>query len=420
MLLFVVACAVGCSGATGVDFQDVNFGPHRMILQGPSTGGFGNDGIRNQLAINAATRAVQGAAIANSPASIRLATRASSNSAQTAAYLDTTQFIDAQTTSYGRKLLAMNATNTTALLKENNATLFETLLKGAGLWSVATNPNLVATFLVPTDQAVKRYAAKLGLAPAQLSEYPALLKAITRYHIVLGAKLTNGKQLKVGRTNGITADPRWNVTIIKAANGSVTVRDVQGNIARVTKADIDDGNIVIHTVDSVLRSGDVFISAYDALTFYNVLSTLKGLVDKAGLKNMTMNPQMNATIFAPINSSFKGAPTLDNATLTNVLKYHILPGARTIPSDFVSAKSVQTLYKGHTLSVKYELVVKKLTGIYSSFRALGYAYVVPEAGSKSKRVLVIKPNIFAGLSIIHGINGLLLPNMNATKMAKEG
>lgn len=204
-------------------------------------------------------------------------------------------------------------------------------------------------------QAVAAFAAKLGLAPAELAKYPALLKAIARHHIILGAKITNAKQLKAGRTNGITADPLWNVTIIKAANGSVTVRDVQGTMGRVTKADIDAGKSVLHTIDTVLLSGDVFINAYAALSFFPVVSTLKSLVDKAGLKQTFTNPKWNATLFAPINSAFTGAPTLDNAALTNVLKYHVVPGARTIPMDWVSGKSVETLYKGHSLSVKYEM-----------------------------------------------------------------
>lgn len=202
-------------------------------------------------------------------------------------------------------------------------------------------------------QASRTFAAKLGLTPAQLARFPGLLQAITRYHIILGAKVTNATQLKVGSTTELTADPVWNVTIIKAANGSVSVRDVQGNVGRITKPDVAAGKIVIRTVDTVLLSGDVFLSAYNALSFYQSVSTLKGLVDRAGLKQTLSNPRLNATMFAPINRALNAS--LGTANLTNVLKYHLVPGARTIPSDWVSGKPVETLYKGHTLSVAYRM-----------------------------------------------------------------
>eukprot|EP00877_Chromochloris_zofingiensis_P008425 jgi/Chrzof1/3836/Cz13g10170.t1 len=373
-------------------------GTRRNILQFGGAG-IGGAGVRDQLSIDAASQAVQAAAAANTPFTTELATNIASNSAQDAAFSNNREFLAAQGTSFfGRKLLA-NATNTSALLKEHHASMFEMLLKGAGIWLAATNLNLMQPSLFLLIRwAVKTYATKLGLTAPQLAGYPALLKAIARYHIILGAKLSSAKQLKVGRSNGITADPMWNLTIIKAANGSVTVKDVQGNVGRVTKADIDAGKSVIHIVDAVLLSGDVFINAHDAMSFFPVLSTVKGLVAKASLKQMSLKPNMNETRFAPINSAFKGAPTLDNATLTNVLKYHLVPGTRTIPLDWVFGKSVETLYKGHTLSVKFEIVNKKPTmAVYRQYNAMDYAYVVPEAGSKSKQAQVIKPNIFAGL-----------------------
>eukprot|EP00877_Chromochloris_zofingiensis_P008423 jgi/Chrzof1/3834/Cz13g10150.t1 len=353
VLLVVVACTVACS-ANSVGFEGVNLGPRRSLLQ-PRGEDNGDAGIRNQLSIDQASAAVQAAAVANTPGTTQLAAGFASNSAQNAAFLSQSQFINSIGRPFGRKLLVNNATTITAELRKHNAAMFETLLRAAGLASPVNNPNLVATFFTPSDAAIKAYAAKLGLTVAQLAGYPALLKAIARYHIILGAKLSSAKQLKVGRTNGITADPIWNLTLIKAPNGNVSIRDTQGNIAKVTKVDIDAGKSVIHNVDAVLLSGDVFINAHEVLKFFPVLSTVKDLIGKAGLRQMTMKPQMNYTMFAPINSAFKGAPTLDNATLANVLKYHTVPGIRTIPLDWVSGKSVETMYKGHTLSVKFEM-----------------------------------------------------------------
>jgi hypothetical protein len=54
---------------------------------------------------------------------------------------------------------------------------------------------------------------------------------------------------------GATADPRDPVYMIKNKDGSLEVEDMQGNRAKVLKADLDAGKSVVYVIDRVLLNG---------------------------------------------------------------------------------------------------------------------------------------------------------------------
>jgi hypothetical protein len=54
---------------------------------------------------------------------------------------------------------------------------------------------------------------------------------------------------------GATADPRDPVYMIKNKDGSLEVEDMQGNRAKVLRADLDAGKSVVHVIDRVLLNG---------------------------------------------------------------------------------------------------------------------------------------------------------------------
>jgi uncharacterized surface protein with fasciclin (FAS1) repeats len=101
----------------------------------------------------------------------------------------------------------------------------------------------------------------------------------------------------------------------------------------------------------------VFVSPTAALKFYDKrFSTLAAAATKAGLVGVLTAPGFSGTVLAPSNRAFAKVPTaltMPTAQLKDVLTYHVLPKARTLPQGFTSGKSYPTLLKGQT--VKYTL-----------------------------------------------------------------
>jgi uncharacterized surface protein with fasciclin (FAS1) repeats len=104
-------------------------------------------------------------------------------------------------------------------------------------------------------------------------------------------------------------------------------------------------------------AGTVFVSPAAALKFYSKqFSTLAAAILKAGLMKTLTAPGFSGTILAPSNRAFAAAPqvsAMPAAQLKDVLTYHVLPKARTIPQGFTSGRSYVTALKGQT--VKYSL-----------------------------------------------------------------
>jgi uncharacterized surface protein with fasciclin (FAS1) repeats len=99
------------------------------------------------------------------------------------------------------------------------------------------------------------------------------------------------------------------------------------------------------------------VSPAAAFKFYEKrFSTLTAVATKAGLLGTLTNLGFSGTILAPSNRAFAKMPkamSLPTAQLKDVLTYHVLPKARTIPRGFTSGRSYVTLLKGQT--VKYTL-----------------------------------------------------------------
>jgi uncharacterized surface protein with fasciclin (FAS1) repeats len=101
-------------------------------------------------------------------------------------------------------------------------------------------------------------------------------------------------------------------------------------------------------------AGTVFVSPAAALKFYERrFSSLAAAVTKAGLLGSLTGTGFSGTILAPSNRAFARAGAVPAAQLKDVLTYHVLPKARTVPQGFTSGRSYVTLLKGQ--SVKYTL-----------------------------------------------------------------
>ena len=124
---------------------------------------------------------------------------------------------------------------------------FTTLLaaaKAAGLVDALKGPGPLTVF-APTDKAFATLIRRLRTTPEKLLSDPTRLASILKYHVVAGEVFS--PQLKVGR-NVVTTLNGNKIVVRKYRNGTVTVNGT----ARVTTANVDASNGVIHVINRVL------------------------------------------------------------------------------------------------------------------------------------------------------------------------
>lgn len=203
----------------------------------------------------------------------------------------------------------------------------------------------------------------------------AILTKVLTFHVVPG-RLTSS-QLQNGQTLTTVEGTTLPVTV---ANGVVTVGG-----ARVTTANIEASNGVVHLIDGVmLGSLDIvdnaivrgFSSLVGAVTAANLVAPLRG---------------GNLTVFAPTNAAFAaipgGAPS-DPAVLAQVLQLHVV-GTRALSTDLTNGQVLPTLLTGSSLTV----------GLTGGVRITG-----PRNFAQ-----VVTPNVIAKNGVIHVIDTVLLP-----------
>ena len=203
----------------------------------------------------------------------------------------------------------------------------------------------------------------------------AILSKLLTFHVVPG-RIT-ASQLQNGQTLTTVEGTTLPVTII---NGVVRVGG-----ARVTTADINATNGVVHLIDGVLLGSlDIVDNA-----IIRGLSSLVGAVTAANLAPALRGG--NLTVFAPTNAAFAaipgGAPS-DAATLTRVLQLHVV-GSRALSSQLSNGQVLPTLLAGANLTV----------GLTGGVRITG-----PQNSAS-----VVTADIVAKNGVIHVIDNVLLP-----------
>ena len=136
-------------------------------------------------------------------------------------------------------------------------------------------------------------------------------------------------------------------------------------------------------------SGPRAVSVADTLASQPTLSTLNGLVAKAGLTD-TLKGTGPFTVFAPTNDAFSKVPAATLQALANdpvklkaVLSYHVLPG-KVMAADVKNGNS------------------KTVNGADLALSRAGDFVTVDDA-------LVQTPDISATNGIVHIVDGVLMP-----------
>jgi transforming growth factor-beta-induced protein len=204
----------------------------------------------------------------------------------------------------------------------------------------------------------------------------AILTKVLTFHVVPG-RIT-ASQLQNGQTLTTVEGTTLPVTV---ASGVVTVGG-----ARVTTADINASNGVVHLIDGVmLGSLDIVDNA-----IVRGFSSLVGAVQTAGLVNALRGGTL--TVFAPTNAAFAaipgGAPTTA-AALTPVLQLHVV-GSRALSTQLSNNQSLPTLLPNTSLTVNL---------VNNGVRIVG-----PRNAAN-----VTVANVIAKNGVIHVIDTVLLP-----------
>jgi len=227
---------------------------------------------------------------------------------------------------------------------------------------------------------------------------PSLLNSLLQYHVVGGKvfskDLSNGSvpTLLAGQTVAVSVD-----------GGMVTLN----GSSKVTTADIDASNGVIHIIDEVLLPEDFYAQTIVQIAASNPdFSILVSALSKPELSDLLAaanDPTSNLTVFAPNNAAFEavlnalGKQSIDDIPvelLREIVTYHIVAG--TVMSGDLSNGEVETLLPGESVTVD-------LTD-----------------GVMINDSKVIAADIKAVNGVIHAVDAVLLPSFVATAVGNIG
>ena len=204
------------------------------------------------------------------------------------------------------------------------------------------------TVFAPTDAAFE--AAGVDLSTFTTDEDNQTLANILTYHVVAGSVTA------ADVTDGMTA------ATVNGANLSFSVADgvVTVNNAKVTTADVMASNGVIHVIDAVLtppaaEPAGPTLNIPETAQSTGVHTSLVAALSHAGLVE-TLQGDGPFTVFAPTDEAFAAAgidlsafdTEEENATLSDILLYHVLSGA--VPSSDVTDGLTVAMVNGDNAS----------------------------------------------------------------------
>ena len=226
---------------------------------------------------------------------------------------------------------------------------FDTLvsvLQTTGLDAALADESRSFTVFAPTDEAFAMIDAE---TIAALLANPDVLTDILLQHVVEAEVLST----TAFSLNGQSAETLSGVAIPVSINSALNSLSFGG--AKVTVKDIYASNGVIHVIDMVVVA-DVELPA-PAMSIVDValangnFTTLVAALQATGLDTVLDDPESNFTVFAPSDDAFAllGQETInsllaDTAALTEILLYHVLPGATVLQDGAVTiAQSVDSI-----------------------------------------------------------------------------
>jgi uncharacterized surface protein with fasciclin (FAS1) repeats len=229
---------------------------------------------------------------------------------------------------------ALPATVVDIVVASEDHTTLTAAVVAAGLVETLSGTGPFTVF-APTDAAFA--ALPEGTVEALLADPTGALADILKYHVLAG------KVMSTGLSDGMTA------TTLLGKYITVTINDdgVFINGAKVTVADIEAGNGVVHVIDAVLVPARVTV--VDVIVNSDVHTTLEAAVVAAGLVD-ALSGDGPFTVFAPTDAAFAALPagTIEalladpTGALADVLKYHVVSG-KVMSGQLTNEQHVTTL-----------------------------------------------------------------------------
>jgi uncharacterized surface protein with fasciclin (FAS1) repeats len=195
------------------------------------------------------------------------------------------------------------------------------------------------TVFAPTDAAFAALPA--GTVETLLQDPSGDLRDILLYHVI------GGNVMSSSLSDGMVAPTVLGDEVTVTINS----QGVFINDARVTVADIETGNGVVHVIDAVLiPEAPMPATVADIITGSPDHETLTAAVVAAGLVE-TLEGAGPFTVFAPTDAAFAALPegTVESlledpsGALTDILLYHVV-GAKAFSSDLSDGQEIETVY----------------------------------------------------------------------------
>lgn len=241
------------------------------------------------------------------------------------------------------------------------------------------------TVFAPTNAAFEMLFETLNVNGIEDLSAEALTP-ILLYHVISGKAMSSDISTGYYETlSAATPDNKGIVLYAMVENGVMI-----NNSIKVTTADIEASNGVVHVVDKVILPPTVVDIAIQNSNF----STLVAAVVKAGLVE-ALSAEGPYTVFAPTNAAFDAAFTALNISglddlsadaLTPILLYHVVPD--NVLASEVSTGMVPTLNTGSNISIT----------------------VSDQGVMLDDNAKVIATDVQGSNGVIHAIDNVILPN----------
>ncbi|MDM0044506.1 fasciclin domain-containing protein [Variovorax dokdonensis] len=264
--------------------------------------------------------------------------------------------------------------------------LFVEAVNAAGLRDTLSSGSY--TVFAPDNNAFAALLAELGTTKDALFADTALLGAVLKYHVLSSVVFKEAIPL------GKAIEPIGGGFFkIELQGNAYQITDGRNRTSAITSTDSVAANGVLHVVNRVLLPANKDIVETAQATAD--LSILVEAVVAAGLVDSLKAPGP-FTVFAPTNAAFaalltelgvtKQALLADNALLTKVLTYHVVP-SRTLKADIRVDSPITTL-QGQTFRVNANLRI---------------------VDQRNRTTGLVATDVFASNGVVHVIDRVLLP-----------
>ncbi|MGV8915925.1 MAG: fasciclin domain-containing protein [Kaistella sp.] len=261
---------------------------------------------------------------------------------------------------------------------------------------LATTLNGAGNFTVfaPSNAAFSQFLTANGFA--SLNDVPnALLKEVLLNHVlatkVMATQITTGYVSTLAKGG---ASATRNLSMYLNISNGVKIN----GISTVTAADIMASNGVVHKVDKVIGLPTIVTHAAANPEFSSLVAALTRPDMPNFVSILSGTASSPFTVFAPTNAAFgsllselglANLAAVPQATLENVLKYHVVAGANVASTDLTN-NMVVTTFQGGTFTITTTGGAK-----------------IKDANNRTSNIILTDVQCSNG--IIHAVDKVLLP-----------